>query len=66
MGVISILVIPVMLVMFILQSFWKVFGATVISFILIGLFGGTLEECITYAASLGFFVAIILKVIEKK
>lgn len=53
-----ILVLPFMLGYTLIVSFWKIFGATIISFIIIALFGGTLEECLKYSSSLGFFVGV--------
>ncbi len=55
-----IMVLPLMLGYTFIVSFWKIFGATIISFIIIALFGGTLEECLKYSSSLGFFVGVFL------
>jgi hypothetical protein len=46
-------------------SFWKIFGSTIISFIVIGFLGGTIEECIKYSSALGFFVAVYLTYRER-
>jgi len=48
-----------------ISSFWKIFGATIIAFIIIASFGGTLEECMKYSSSLGFFVGVVLMVKER-
>lgn len=58
--IILILVFPIMLGYTLMTSFWKIFGSTLIAFVIIGIFGGTLEECITYSTSLGFFVGVFL------
>lgn len=55
-----ILVLPLMLGYTLIVSFWKIFGVTIISFIIIALFGGTLGECLKYSFSLGFFVGLYL------
>jgi hypothetical protein len=65
-SVVFLIALPFALAFVILQSFWKVFGATVIAFILIGLFGGTIEECLTYSMSLGFFVGVGLLFFKKE
>jgi hypothetical protein len=65
-GLFLLLFLPFGIVYVLLKSFWKVFGATVIAFIIIGLFGGTLEECIRYSTSLGFFVGVGLHFVERK
>lgn len=62
---ILILALPIMLGYTLISSFWKIFGVTIISFVIIALFGGTLEECIKYSSSLGFFVGVILMIKEK-
>jgi hypothetical protein len=60
-----IVIFPFMLGYTLITSFWKVFGATVISFLIIASFGGTLEECMTYSGSLGFFVGVYLTYKER-
>lgn len=59
-----IVAFPFMFVYHMLQIFWTVFGASVIAFIIIALFGGTMEDCIKYSAGLGFFVGAVMKGIE--
>jgi len=60
-----VLIFPFMLGYTLATSFWKVFGATIISFLVIASFGGTLEECMTYSGSLGFFVGVLLTFKER-
>lgn len=57
--------LPLMFAYTLISAFWKIFGATVIAFIIIGLFGGTLEECMKYSSSLGFFVGVYLTYRER-
>jgi len=62
----GILMLPFFLVYLLLSVFWKVFGTTVISFIILMLMGSTMEECLKYSSSLGFFVGVYLKYREMK
>lgn len=59
-GLLLIIMFPFMLGYTLLSSFWKVFGATIIAFIIIAMLGGTMEECLKYSSSFGFFVGILL------
>lgn len=64
--ILIVVLLPFGLVYVLITSFWKVFGATVISFFVIGLFGGTIEECFKYSAVVAIFVTVIIKLIEKR
>lgn len=57
----AIIVLPFVICFYLLKIFWHVFGATVIAFLIIAMFGGTIEECIEYGAGLGFFVGVVMK-----
>lgn len=61
-----ILLLPIGLVYLFASVFWKVFGTTVIAFIILMLLGSTMEECLKYSSSLGFFVGVYLKYREMK
>jgi hypothetical protein len=58
--IVSLLSIPYLIIYIILKTFWKMFGTLVVSFIIIGLLGGTVEECLTYSSGLAFFVGVLL------
>jgi hypothetical protein len=60
-----IIVFPFMMCYTLIGSFWKIFGATLVSFIIIALLGGTIEECLKYSGSLGFFVGVYLTYKER-
>lgn len=49
-----------------IKFFWAIFGTTVIAFFILALFGATMEECMIYSGSLGFFVGVYLKYRENR
>lgn len=57
----AIIITPFVLAYYSVQLFWKIFGLSILGFLTIGLFGGTIEESMTYGASLGFFIGVLLK-----
>lgn len=62
LGVLGAMIItPLVLAYYLVQLFWKVFGLSILGFLTIGMFGGTIEESIQYGASLGFFIGVLLK-----
>ena len=61
-----LLMLPFGIAFILLKSFWKVFGATIVAFFVIALFGGTMEECFKYSAALGFFIGVLFAFIDKK
>lgn len=64
--IVAILILPFGLFYLLVSVFWKVFGTTVIAFIILMLLGSTMEECLKYSSSLGFFVGVYLKYKEMK
>ena len=57
----AIIITPFVLAYYSVQLFWKIFGMSILGFLTIGFFGGTIEESMTYGASLGFFIGVLLK-----
>lgn len=49
-------VFPVLLLKTLLTSFWKVFGAGIVGFVILTCFNFTLMECLAGAGTVGFFV----------
>jgi hypothetical protein len=64
--ILTLLLLPFGVVYVFITSFWKVFGATIIAFFVVGLFGGTMEECFKYSSVVAIFVAVGLKLIEER
>jgi hypothetical protein len=62
----SLLLLPFGVVYVVITTFWKVFGATVIAFFVVGLFGGTMEECFKYSSVVAILVAVVIKLIEER
>jgi len=66
-GIIGVIVVlPFGLVYFLISVFWKIFGTSVISFIILMLMGLNMEDCFKYSAGLGLFIGICLKYNEIK
>jgi hypothetical protein len=57
--------LPFMILYTFIKSFWAIFGATIIAFFILAGFGATMEECMVYSGSLGFFVGVYLKYREE-
>lgn len=62
----AIIITPFVLGYYLVQLFWKIFGMSILGFLVIGLFGGTIEESMQYGASLGFFIGVLLKLRDLK
>lgn len=60
----AIIITPMVIAYYLVQLFWKIFGLSILGFLTIGLFGGTIEESMQYGASLGFFIGVLLKLRE--
>jgi hypothetical protein len=63
---IFIITLPFMILWTLISSFWVVFGLFIISFFIIALFGGTIDECLKYSGSLSFFVGVVRAFISNK
>jgi hypothetical protein len=62
-GVILFLIVfPFIVLYYLFLLFWKMFGMSILGFLVVGLFGGTTDECLEYGASLGFFIGLILSI----
>lgn len=57
----TIIVTPLVIIYYLILLFWKVYGTAILGFVLVGFFGGTIEECFQYGASVGFLIGIYLK-----
>lgn len=57
----AIIVTPFVISYYLILLFWKIFGLSILGFLTIGFFGGTMEESMQYGASLGFFIGVLLK-----
>ena len=62
----AIIITPMVIAYYLVQLFWKIFGLSILGFLTIGLFGGTVEEAMQYGASLGFFIGVLLKLRDLK
>jgi hypothetical protein len=47
-----------------ISLFWKIFGATVIAFLILIAFNATMEQCFKYAPPIGLFVGVFMKLRE--
>jgi hypothetical protein len=65
-GVLFLIALPFVLFYTLVKFMWIIFGSFLISFIILGFLGCTLEECMVYSGSLSFFVGIVLKFFEEK
>lgn len=57
----AIIVTPFALAYLIVGLFWKIFGATIIAFLILVAFNLSYEDCLKYSSGLGFFVGGYLK-----
>lgn len=57
----TIIITPFVIGYYLILLFWKIFGMTILGFLVIGLFGGTFDESLQYGGSLGFFIGVLLK-----
>ena len=64
--IIAIMLLPFGLVYLFISVFWKIFGTTIIVFIILMLMNCTFDECVKYSSSLGYFVGIYFKCRELK
>ena len=64
--IVAVIILPLGLIYFFASVFWKIFGMSIISFIILMLLGLSQEECFKYSAGLGFFIGVCLKYKEIK
>lgn len=57
----AIIITPFVLAYYSVQLFWKIFGMSILGFLVLGLFGWSFEESMKYGASMGFFIGVLLK-----
>jgi len=60
----AIFMFPLILLYFMISLFWKIFGATVIAFLILIAFNATMEQCFKYAPPIGLFVGVFMKLRE--
>ena len=64
--IIAIMLLPFSLVYLFISVFWKIFGTTIIAFIILMLMNCTFDECVKYSSFIGFFVGVYFKYRELK
>jgi hypothetical protein len=62
----AIIITPFVLVYYLVLLFWKIFGATILAYIILTFMGLSEEDCLKYSAGLGFFIGIYWKYKELK
>lgn len=57
----AIIITPFVVAYYLVIAFWKMFGMSILGFLVLGLFGWSFDESMKYGASMGFFIGVLLK-----
>lgn len=60
----AIIITPFVIAYYLVIAFWKMFGMSILGFLVLGLFGWSFDEAMKYGASMGFFIGLFWKLRE--